>query len=93
MSVPPPLPSNPALAAHDAALAEDQAVLARWHEDLAARREERTTLQARHRDRLEDALDHLESLRKNARDRQADIAAIGQSSAAGEGDRARGRGP
>jgi S-DNA-T family DNA segregation ATPase FtsK/SpoIIIE len=37
-------------------------------------------LQARHRDRLEDALDHLDSLRKNARDRQSDIAAIGTSS-------------
>ncbi|MBC8012464.1 MAG: DNA translocase FtsK, partial [Burkholderiales bacterium] len=67
--------------AHDAALAEDHRLLATWHEELAARREERTTLQARHRDRLEDALDHLESLRKNARDRQADIAAIGQPSA------------
>ena len=66
-------------ARQDAALAEDHRLLAAWHEELAARREERTTLQARHRDRLEDALDHLESLRKNARDRQADIASIGQS--------------
>ena len=80
MSVPSPLPPNPALVAHDAALADDHAVLARWQEDLAARHEERTTLQARHRDRLEDALDHLDSLRKNARDRQSDIAAIGTSS-------------
>ncbi len=61
----------------DAELAEDHRLLALWHEELAARREERTTLQARHRDRIEDALDHLESLRQNARARQADIAAIG----------------
>jgi S-DNA-T family DNA segregation ATPase FtsK/SpoIIIE len=66
--------------AQDAHLAEDHRLLALWHEELSARREERTTLQARHRDRLEDALDHLESLRKNARDRQADMAAAGQPS-------------
>ncbi len=77
-----PSPEAPGSAARqDAALAEDHRLLASWHEELAARREERTTLQARHRDRLEDALDHLESLRKNARDRQADIAAIGQAPA------------
>ncbi len=64
----------------DADLAEDHRLLAFWHEELSARREERTTLQARHRERLEDALDHLESLRKNARDRQADMAAAGQPS-------------
>jgi len=80
MSVSSSLLSSSVLEAHDAALAEDNAVLARWHDELAVRREERTTLQARHRDRLEDALDHLDSLRKNARDRQADIAAIGTSS-------------
>ena len=62
----------------DDAFVADQAALARWQEELAARREERTTHQARHRDRIEDALDHLDSLRKNARDRQTEIAAIGQ---------------
>lgn len=75
-SIAPSLPiatENPA----DAALAADHQQLAIWHEELAARREERTTLQARHRDHLEDALDHLEDLRKNTRERQADIAAIG----------------
>jgi S-DNA-T family DNA segregation ATPase FtsK/SpoIIIE len=79
----PPDPVAPDLVAadtQDAALAEDHRLLALWHEELSARREERTTLQARHRDRLEDALDHLESLRKNARDRQADMAAAGTGS-------------
>ncbi|TAG33488.1 MAG: hypothetical protein EAZ36_00645, partial [Verrucomicrobia bacterium] len=68
-------------AAHDIALAEDHRLLAAWHEELAARREERVRLQAHHRDRIEDALDHLESLRQNTRDRQADIASIGLPSA------------
>jgi len=85
MTVSSPLPP-PAPPAPDAALAADQALLARWQEELDARREERTTLQARHRDRLEDALDHLDSLRKNARERQDDIAAIGQPSAANAAD-------
>ncbi len=75
MSAPSNPPSNPTFAE---AFAADQSLLARWQEELAARREDRTTLQARHRDRLEDALDHLESLRKNARVRQTEIAAIGQ---------------
>jgi S-DNA-T family DNA segregation ATPase FtsK/SpoIIIE len=81
---PPPSPAAPvaagSVARADAALAEDHRLLAQWHEELAARREERIKLQARHRDRLEDALDHLASLRQNARDRQADIAAIGRPS-------------
>ena len=73
-----PVASESAVSTQDAVLAEDHRLLALWHEELASRREERTTLQARHRDRLEDALDHLDSLRKNARDRQADMAAAGQ---------------
>ena len=79
MSAPSPFTPLPAPVDHDTTFAEDQSMLGRWQEELAARREERITLQSRHRDRLEDALDHLDSLRKNARDRQADIAAIGQT--------------
>jgi len=87
-----PAPAAPvaagSVARADAALAEDHRLLAQWHEELAARREERIKLQARHRDRLEDALDHLASLRQNARDRQADIAAIGRPSDADTPDAA-----
>jgi S-DNA-T family DNA segregation ATPase FtsK/SpoIIIE len=73
-----PAPSNPPSSpAFADAFAEDQSLLIRWQEELAARREERSTLQARHRDRVEDALDHLDSLRKNARERQTEIAAAG----------------
>ena len=76
-------PASPvATAALDAALAEDHSTLAAWQEELAARLEERTKLQARHRDRLEDALDHLDSVRKNTSERQADIAAIGDPASA-----------
>ena len=77
---PPPGDASERFVPADAALAEDHRLLASWHEELAARREERTKLQARHRDRLEDALDHLETVRKSTRERQADIAAIGTAS-------------
>ena len=53
-------------------LNEDEHLLAFWHEELETRLEERATLRARHRDQLEDAFDHLEGLRQNARDRALD---------------------
>lgn len=80
-------PSNPPQPpANDDTFVADQALLGRLQEELAARREERITQQARHRDRLEDALDHLDSLRKNTRDRQSEIAAIGQPAEASADD-------
>ena len=60
LSAPSPLPS------------EDEHLLSFWHEEMEARLEERSTLRARHRDQLEDALDHLEGLRQNARERALD---------------------
>ncbi len=50
---------------------EDEALLASWREALEERLEDRADLQARHRDRLEDALDHLETLRQTAREAAA----------------------
>lgn len=51
---------------------EDGELLARWTEELEERQKERLSLQARHRDQLDDALDHLAELRKTARERGAE---------------------
>ncbi len=53
---------------------DDNELLARWTEELEERQKERLTLQARHRDQLDDALDHLAALRLSARERDADLA-------------------
>ncbi|MDF3055859.1 MAG: cell division protein FtsK [Rariglobus sp.] len=53
-------------------LTEDEHLLSFWREEMEARLEERATLRARHRDQLEDALDHLEGLRQAARERTLD---------------------
>ncbi len=50
---------------------DDNELLGRWHEELEERQKERLALQARHRDQLDDALDHLAELRTNARTRDA----------------------
>lgn len=68
-SAPAAPPATPA-----ARLAADEAQLTQWREQLAARMEERLTLQAKHRDQLEDALDHLATVRQTAQDRAADPA-------------------
>ena len=52
---------------------EDSELLARWTEELEERQKERLSLQARHRDQLDDALDHLAELRKTARERGAEM--------------------
>lgn len=49
----------------DLELAEDERQLAAWREEIDARLEARADRQARHRDQLEDALDHLETLRES----------------------------
>ncbi len=54
---------------------DDNELLARWTEELEERQKERLALQSRHRDQLDDALDQLEDLRKNAREREAELAA------------------
>ncbi|MDX2111689.1 MAG: DNA translocase FtsK [Verrucomicrobiota bacterium] len=56
------------------ALRKDNEMLAKWRDELETRVDERLTFQARHRDRLEDALEHLESLRRDARERQLELA-------------------
>lgn len=75
---PPPAPSAAAW------LVEDESLLAFWREEIEARHEERRTFQARHRDRLDDALDHMQMLRQSASDRAAEMAA-GPDSADGAG--------
>lgn len=50
----------------DQQLAADEQLLAFWREEIDVRLEARADLQARHRDKLEDALDHLQSLRQAA---------------------------
>ena len=75
MSVASPEPSTPPT--HLAPpLNEDEHLLAFWREEMEARLEERATLRARHRDQLEDALDHLEGLRQSARERALDASAL-----------------
>jgi S-DNA-T family DNA segregation ATPase FtsK/SpoIIIE len=49
----------------DLELAEDERQLTTWREEIDARLEARADRQARHRDQLEDALDHLETLRES----------------------------
>ena len=73
-----PLPAAPdaavlADALSDEQLAADERLLAQWREEIEVRLEERIDRQARHRDQLEDALDHLESLRQSARDAAAPL--------------------
>lgn len=60
-SVPPDLAET----VSDQQLTADEQQLAEWREQIDARLEERATQQARHCDQLEDALDHLESLRES----------------------------
>jgi DNA segregation ATPase FtsK/SpoIIIE, S-DNA-T family len=78
MSVASPEPSQPS--APTPLLSEDEHLLAFWREEMETRLEERSTLRARHRDQLEDALDHLEGLRQNARERALDSTAPDASS-------------
>lgn len=59
-----------------ALLADDEQLLASWREELDVRQEERSTIQARHRDRLEDAFDHLEVLRQGASERANEMSAV-----------------
>ncbi|MBC7366090.1 MAG: DNA translocase FtsK [Undibacterium sp.] len=54
---------------------EDHHQLTRWRDELEARLGERLAHQARHRDQLEDALDHLEGVRQTLRDRTAELLA------------------
>jgi S-DNA-T family DNA segregation ATPase FtsK/SpoIIIE len=54
---------------------DDNELLARWTEELEERHKERLALQARHRDQLDDALDHLEDIRRNTAERDAQLAA------------------
>lgn len=49
-------------------VAEDEHLLAAWREEMDQRLEERLQLRARHRDQLEDAHDHLASMRESVRD-------------------------
>ena len=51
---------------------EDSELVARWTEEREERQKERLGLQARHRDQLDDALDHLAELRTIARERGAE---------------------
>lgn len=66
---------------------DDNELLARWTDELAERLKERLALQARHRDQLDDALDHLADVRTSARERDADLA-NGGARPATEGPRA-----
>ncbi|WP_088179311.1 DNA translocase FtsK [Geminisphaera colitermitum] len=59
-----------------ALLAEDEQLLAAWREEIDVRHEERLTIQARHRDRLEDAFDHLEVLRQGATERAGEMLSV-----------------
>ncbi len=61
---------------------DDDELLARWTEELEERLKERLALQARHRDQLDDALDHLAALRSSARERDSDLASGGTRLAA-----------
>jgi S-DNA-T family DNA segregation ATPase FtsK/SpoIIIE len=74
------------LAAHEAAvqarMQEDGELLARWTEEREERQKERLSLQARHRDQLDDALDHLAELRVIARERGAEALETPLTSAA-----------
>ena len=75
-SAPPPVVPDATVLADalsDEQLAADERLLAQWREEIEVRLEERIDRQARHRDQLEDALDHLESLRQNARDAVAPL--------------------
>lgn len=79
--------SDPAAVANPAIgplFTEDEHLLSFWREEMEARLEERATLRARHRDQLEDALDHLEGLRQAARDRTIDASVNGASVATAE---------
>lgn len=71
-TAPPAVADAPGTAAR---LEEDQHQLALWRDELEARLEERLAHQARQRDQLDDALDHLEGVRQSIRDRTADLAA------------------
>lgn len=66
----------PGVPTAQARLEEDHHQLARWREELEARLEDRLAHQARHRDQFEDALDHLEGVRKSIRDRTADLLSV-----------------
>ena len=59
------------VASNSPLITEDEHLLAFWQQELESRLEERATQQARHRDQLEDALDHLETLRRSAAERTA----------------------
>jgi S-DNA-T family DNA segregation ATPase FtsK/SpoIIIE len=76
------------LSAHEAAvqarMQEDSELLARWTEELEERQKERLSLQARHRDQLDDALDHLAELRQTARERGAEALEAAADPATGE---------
>lgn len=61
---------------------DDDELLARWTEELEERLKARLALQARHRDQLDDALDHLAALRSSARERDSDLASGGTRLAA-----------
>jgi DNA segregation ATPase FtsK/SpoIIIE, S-DNA-T family len=61
---------------------DDNELLARWAEELEERLKERLALQARHRDQLDDALDHLAALRTAPRHTDADFAADAPAAAA-----------
>ena len=50
----------------------DEELLGQWAETLEERRKERQTLQARYRDQLDDALDHLAELRRRVQESGAD---------------------
>ena len=80
-------PAAPELSAHEAAvqarMQEDSELLARWTEELEERQKERLSLQARHRDQLDDALDHLAELRQTARERGAEALEAAADAATG----------
>ncbi|MFA6961038.1 MAG: DNA translocase FtsK [Opitutaceae bacterium] len=70
MPVDSPVPATPPASSADKVSPDgDESLLSFWREELETRLEERATLRARHRDQLEDALDHLEGLRQSTRER------------------------
>ncbi|WP_221033083.1 DNA translocase FtsK [Actomonas aquatica] len=71
-SLPDPIPETPREElepAQNQHLSDDERQLAAWREGLEQRLEERAQIRARHRDQLEDAYEHLQSLRDGVNDR------------------------
>ncbi len=63
----------------------DEELLGQWAETLEERRKERQTLQARYRDQLDDALDHLAELRRRVQESGADESDLALTPPEGDG--------